>query len=271
LALLLVGGGAVLADEAGVDARHGGDVLRALHAALELEAAHAHVDQLGHVGREVVVAQAERVSAVVGQAAGLGAQAAVAAALADDRAHRALARVAHTQRPVGEDLDLDGAARADLADLAAAELAGKHGARDAEPRRLDHAGERVYGHLRAGVERHVRHGAAQRVQHAPVLHQDRVHARRACAARDGGKGGQLAVVDDGVERQVDLDAVAVAVRRRVRQTVQREVVRVAAGVEIVHAEVDGVRAVLHGGDERLLRPGGGKQLGHVVTSFRFAA
>ena len=76
--------------------------------------------------------------------------------------HLALAAVAHAQRAVDERFDLDGAIRADFADLPARKLAREHRARHAETSRFFDARERVQTHLRRGVQRHVGNDFLQR-------------------------------------------------------------------------------------------------------------
>lgn len=150
----------MLAQKARVYFRHGGDILRPLHAPFDLEAGDTHIHHLRHEGREVRVLQAQRIAVrpagkAVGQTAGLSAGAAVAAAPPDDGRHLALAAVAHAQRAVDERFDLDGAFLADFGDLPARKLTREHRARHAEPCRFLNARERVQAHLRRGVQRHV--------------------------------------------------------------------------------------------------------------------
>ena len=257
LFLLVLRRRAMLAQKARVDLRHGGDVLRALHAPLDLEARDAHVHHLRHEGREVRVLQAQRMAVrpagkAVGQTAGLGARAAVAAAPPDDGGHLTLAAVTHAQRAVDKSFDLNGAFLADFGDLPARKLAREHRARHAEPCRFLNARERVQAHLRRGVQRHVGNDFLQRRQNAPILHQDRVHAALRRGARLRGKRGELAVGDERVERQIDLHAPQMAIRNRRAEFFVREVPRAAARVERAKAHIHGVCAALHGGNKRLL-------------------
>ena len=157
----------MLAQEPCVDLRHGGNVLRALHAPFDLEARDAHVHHLRHEGREVRVLQAQRMAVrpagkAVGQTAGLGAGTTVAAAPPDDGRHLALAAITHAQRAVDKRFDLDGAFLADFGDLPARKLAREHRARHAETSRFFDARKRVQAHLRRGVQRHVGNDFLQR-------------------------------------------------------------------------------------------------------------
>ena len=247
----------MLAQKARVYFRHGGDIFRALHAPFDLEAGNTHIHHLRHEGREVRVLQAQRMAVrpagkAVGQAAGLGAGATVAAAPPNDGGHLALAAVAHAQRAVDERFDLDGAFLADFGDLPARKLAREHRARHAEPCRFLNARERVQAHLRRGVQRHVGNNFLQRRQNAPILHQDRVHAALRRGARLRGKRGELAVGDERVERQIDLRAPQMAIKDRRAEFLIGEVPRAAARVERAKAHIHGVRTALHGGNKRLL-------------------
>ena len=109
-------------------------ILGALHAALQLEAVHPHLLHLHGVGGEVGIFQAEGMIAAaggvhaVGQTAGLGTGAAIAAALADESRHGTLTRIAHTQRPVDKGLDLRRTLAADLRNFPFRQLSGQHNA-----------------------------------------------------------------------------------------------------------------------------------------------
>ena len=254
-----------------VDARDDGDILRALHAALELEAGHAHAGKLAEVADEAIVLQAHGIAVfkpavAVGQAAGLGALAAVAGAAADDGRHIALAGIAHAQRTVDEDLDAHGAVAADIGDLLARQLAREHHARKAERGKLAHALERVHRELGGGMQRQLRGDLAGKGRHAEVLHDEGVDA---CAGR--GRDmlrdlRQLAVRDEGIERQVDPHAAHMAVAHRLRQLVQCEIARTCAGIEPLRAQIDRIGTVADGGVQRIKGPGGGEQFEHGGNS-----
>ena len=123
------------------------------------------------------------------------------------------------------------------------------------------------GHLRACVQRYVRHDGFERFQNAQVLHQDRIHAIVACAFGSLRKCGKLTVGEQRVEREIDPDAAQMAVRHRRAELRIGKVPRAAARVEGAKAHINGVRTVLHGGDERRKAPGGGEKLGHLTCGF----
>ena len=212
----------------------------------------------------VVHASAEAVL----QATGLGAHAAVAAALADQGRHVALSGVAEAQRAVDEDLDLDGRVFGDVADLFEIELPGEHGPRHAELGRGLDALEVVDGHLGAGVQRDVRQILADGGGETQILHEDRVRSGVTRELRGLERRLDLPVAHEGVERDVDLAAADAAIAHGLLKFFLGKVFGSAAGVEIAHAEIDRVGAVLYGGNDGFRRAGGGKQFCH---GFSFGA
>ena len=98
--------------------------------------------------------------------------------------------------------------------------------------------------------------------HARILHQHRVHTNVAGVGGHLGRAGQLPVGEQGIEGEVDLAPSQMAVRNRRRSFLIREVLRVAAGVEISVSKIDRVGAVLHRGGDRLHGAGGGEKLQH---------
>ena len=88
----------------------------------------------------------------VALAAGLGTAAPVAGAAADGGGEVALAGIAHAQRAVGKDLDLDGGIFADKADLLPAQLPAEHHPGAAHARAQEHAGQTMDGHLGGAVD-----------------------------------------------------------------------------------------------------------------------
>ena len=167
------------------------------------------------------------------------------------------------QRPVDEDLQLNGGVGGDEFDLIAIQLPGQYHARHAQLGRGVDAGQIVDGHLGAGVQRQIRADSPQHAGRAQVLHQ---HGVRAAVAEEAARlrdGVQLPVADQRVQRDVDLAAALPAVFYGIEIFPAAEVFRAPAGVEgILQPQIDGVRAVLHGGHHRLRAPRGGKQFQH---------
>ena len=77
---------------------------------------------------------------------------------------------------------------------------------------------------------------------------------------------QLAVRDEGIERQVDPHAAHMAVAHRLRQLVQCEIARTCAGIEPLRAQIDRIGTVADGGVQRIKGPGGGEQFEHGGNS-----
>ena len=259
------GGLAALPDQAGIDIRNDRHILRPLHAALQLQAADAHPLHLRDAAGKTAVFQAEGIGIfrrgieAVGQAAGLGAGTPVAAAAADEGAHLALAGIAHTQRAVAEDLDFGGAAPAGGGCVRPGTLAGDDHPLTAVPVQLVNAAAGKYAHLGAGVERKIRQRLPQQIEKPPVLHQHGIHTQT--AGRPGGvqRQRQLPVCQQGVQGQKDPDAPDVAVSDGGGKFLIGEVFGAPAGVEVPPAQIHRAAAALHGGPQRLRRPGRGQK------------
>ena len=172
--------------------------------------------------------------------------------------------MAEAQGAVDEDLRLDGGVLRNKADLVKAQLAGQHSPCHAELGGRLHARKVVDGHLGARVQGDVRQVLPDCGDEAEVLDDDAVGADLGGKARSLKGGLDLAVIDEGVERHIYLAAAHMAVAHGAFKFLVGEILRAAAGVEIAHAHIDGVRAVLHRGDHSLGRPGGRKQFDHVL-------
>ena len=199
------------------------------------------------------------------QAAGLGAHAPVAAALADEGGHVALAGMAEAERPVDKDLGLDGGAPGDIADLLIAQLPGQHRPGHAQLRRGLHALQVVDGHLGAGVQGNVRQVLADGGGQAQILDDDAVGPGLGGKPRALQRALHLPVVDKRIERHVHLAAADAAVAHGAFEFLFGKVFCAAAGVEIAHAHIDRVRPVLDGGDDGLGRAGGREQFDHSLS------
>ena len=175
--------------------------------------------------------------------------------------------MAEAQRAVDEDLRLYGGVFRDVPYLLEAELSREHRARQPHLRRRLYAGEVVDAHLRARVEGDVRQGAAYRRDKPQILNDQPVRAARGRKTRGVHRRAHLAVVDERVERDVDLAAAHAAVGHCLFKFLIREILRAASGVEVAQSEIDRVRAVLHGGNDGLRRSGGRKKLQHCTISF----
>ena len=260
--LLPWGGVTMLSDGSGVDLCDHRHILRTLHTTFDLGAGYPHLLQLLQMLGQRHIFQGEQrfvrcLSPTVVQAAGLGAHAPVAAAAADDGGEEALTGVAHTQGAVDEALDLHWGAVAQIGDLVSAQLPAHHHPGHAQVGGGFGPVQGVDGHLGAGVEGQVRRHLAAHPRHAQVLHQQGVHAHLADLIHQLGGLGQLPVVEEGVEGEIDLDPAEVAVLDGLLEGGFVEVDCVAAVVEVAIAQVDGVSTALDGGADGLWGTGGG--------------
>ena len=184
------GGLPALPDQTGVNVRDDRHIFRALHAAFQFQAADIHSLHVGNAVSKAAILQTEGVGVLggavkaVGQAAGLGAGAPVAAASANEGAHFALAGVAHAESTMAKDLDLGETGLADGGGVLPGALPGEDHPLAAVHIDLVGAAGGKDAHLSAGVKGEVRQGLPQQGKQAPVLHQHGVHPET--AGRPGG-------------------------------------------------------------------------------------
>ena len=259
---LFRGGLPVLPQGGGVHPGDHGHILGPLHPALQLQAGHPHLAQLPQVSGQRHVLQREGIAVgpsvpAVAQAAGLGTQAPVAAASAQNRGEKALSRVTHAQGAVAKNFDFNGGALADEFNGVPGELPGEDHTGHAQVGHLLHSVQVVNRHLGGGVDGQVGGGLAQHAQYAQILHQHRVHPQG--AGLGGALGGalHLPVGDQCVQGQVEPAPPQVAVGDRLGELLLAEIFRVAAGVEVAVTQVNRVGAVLHSGPQGLHGTGGG--------------
>ena len=155
-----------------------------------------------------------------------------------------------------ENLRLDGSVLGDIADLVEIQLTRQHRPRQAELRRRLHAREIVYRHLGARVQGDVRQILADGRDEAQILDDDAVGPDLGDEPGCLKRGFDLAVVDQGIERDVDLAAADAAIAHRALKVLVGEILGAAPRVEVAEAHIDSVRAVLHRGDHSLGRTGG---------------
>ena len=257
------------------------DVLRAFEAALDLEAPHSGPDQprqqgQGHqvLGREQVVEVPLAVQHAVhqqaiGQAAGLGALAAVGGAAAPGLAGEALAAVADAERAMHEGLQFDVHPPGDGRDLVDGQLPAHH--HPPHPQRPGEAGPLGVGdrHLGAGVQGQMGRGGTRQAGHPDVLHDEGVHPAPGGVSYAAFDLGQLLVEHQGVEGEIAAAAVGVDAVHGLGQPIRGEAGGAGTGVEAaVQAEVDGVGAGVQGGLELRRAAGGGEDLGTALSRHR---
>ena len=256
------------------EADHILDVVRILEPTLDLEAHHAGLRQAIQVPREVQVSDVQQVllphhhparaiHQVPGCAAGLGALAAVAAAVADGAAQIAVPALTHAESPVDKGLQLHVCGPADGPDVVQAQLPGEDGPGEAGAGEKGHALGAVTGRLGAGVQ-------GQRwevhLQVGHVLDDQGVHA---CLVEPPGllpRLLQLVVVDQGIECRVDLRTPEPGLAGELLE-VGQFVARGLAGAEQRAAHVDRVRPAAQRKGSLFQVFGGSKQFeGHGPQS-----
>ena len=161
-------------------------------------------------------------------------------------------------------LRLNGGVFRNEAYLVQIKLPRQHRSRYAHLRRALNAREIMYAHLGACVDRHVGQGCTHRADKPHVLHDKPVGSE---VARKAGRADgplDLAVVHEGVERDVHPAAAYAAVAHGFFKFIIRKVFCPPAGVEVAHSQIYGVRSVLNGGDNGLRRSGGRKQFYHFL-------
>ena len=173
--------------------------------------------------------------------------------------------MAEAQRAVDKNLRFDRGVPGDEFDLLQAQLPGQNGAGQSHLGGSLHACQVMQAHLGAGMEGNVRQSAAYGADKAQILHNQPVCPCGRGKPRIVHSGLHLPVVDQGVEGDVYLAAADMAVAHGLFKFLVCEVFRAPAGVEIAHAQVHGVGAVLHSSDYGLRRARGREQLYHSRT------
>ena len=295
-ALLLLAGLEGAVEELAVVVHGGGDIERGFLAAFDLERGHPGAGEIvdGRAAGEVLHRKNEPARVLTmfinmvnsgggvengfeRVAAGVGAGAAVAGAVAQQGGIEAQAGIRIAQGAVQEGLDLGGGLLGDAADFVEGEFAREGDAPEAQPRGGADAFEVVEGHLRGGVQAQGGEMPPRQPRHAEILHDDRVDAAVGAQAEGADEIGQFGVADQRVEGDVD------AARTRQRMGIDRDFLEFAgrevdglgAGGEARQAGVDGVGAegergiggsAFPRGGEQFGRPGGGTHGGSCASA-----
>ena len=241
------------------------DIFGRLHAAFDFQGRHTGAYQIRKQvdaaqilrGQQVVARCRERlalrhVMQCVRQAARLRAQAAIGRAPADERGHEALARIAHTQRTVGERLDFQAQLIADLRqmlDLGQRQLARERHARCPELGSGLHTRLVVRVHLRGDMQARLRQRSRKLGGDADILHDERIGAGAICLARRFHGAVDLAGQNGRVERNVDIHAAQMRESASIGERVDGEIVGATSRVERLKAQVNRVGATTHSGME----------------------
>ncbi len=142
-----------------------------------------------------------------------------------------------------ERLDFDPAFTGETADLVERDLSRERHAGNAERPESPHSERVVRVHLGRRMNANIRQQGAQRAQETEVLDDDCVHAGLPRAVDQFHCLVELALKHHDVRGQVDADSAEMRVPAHLSEAVEGEVLRSAAGVETLDAEVDRIGAV----------------------------
>ena len=162
---------------------------------------------------------------------------------------------------MGKGLHFSAAAGADLGDLGAGQLTGKHHTFHTQIGGLLCAAQTHQAHLGAGMDRQIRRHFPGQGEDAPILHQYGVHAAAAGEAQQLGGLFQLPVTQQRVEGQINFGTPQMAILHRRQKVFGSEVLGAASGIEGAYAQIDGVGSVLYCRHHGLPGAGRRKDLG----------
>ena len=112
-----------------------------------------------------------------------------------------------------------------------------------------HPGQGMDGHLGGTVDGDMGRDLAAQLYHAQILDDKRVNIILGSMTDQLRRLLHLPVGDQGVQGQMDLHAPDMAVFHRVHQGLGGKVFRALTGVQIAHAQIHGIGAVLDRGTE----------------------
>ena len=164
-----------------------------------------------------------------------------------------------------EDLQLHVRPGPDAPDLLQAQLPGQDHPGEAQLLRQPDPLQVVDAHLGGGVAGQRGHVLPEKGGGRRILEDHGVRPGCGHFPHRIIEGGQLPVRHQGVHRHVDADAPAVAEGHGLLQALFPEIVRPAAGVEALGAQVDRVGAAAHRRDQLFPPAGGGQHLHQSIT------
>ena len=243
---------------------HPRGVLRAAHAAFDLQRVHARSDDFRQDIQRAQIAprQPGPLAPADGkrQPAGLRAAPAVPAAPADETAHQALARVRIAERAVTEALDLEPGPFPDLPDFRQRQLARRHDPRHPEALQIFRVILVRDVHLCARVDLHPRKLPADQVRGSEVLHDAAVQPGLVKRRQEIRERRQFAVLHERVHGQVDARAEQVRLVQRREDLIPGQVSGIGPRAEVRATEIHRVRARAQHRPESLIGAGGRQKL-----------
>ena len=113
-------------------------------------------------------------------------------------------------------------------------------------------------HLRAGVQMQAGEGFLQHLRHAQILHDHCVCPSLGHLVYLSFQRRHLAIAHEGIDGHIELHAVQVTIIHGPGKAVPIKIGSVRARAEKTPAQIDGVCAVLHGGNQRIPIPDRGQ-------------
>ena len=237
-------------------------ILRRAQAALNFHTGDTRVHQLPQVRDVVHIFQAQMAglaglagfqacAGVKGQAAGPGAGAPVAAAAAQKGAHHALAGHTHAECAVDEHLHLNGAGLADGADFIEGQLTRENDAVIPQGGQFFGPFRRVDAHLGRAVQVQRRCNALDQLRRGKIVGNYGIRARFGHSPHRVGQARQFAVIDQRVQRDMDLDAARMAEGHSLPQFIGGKVARRAACIKARQPQINSISAAENSGAKHL--------------------
>ena len=237
----------------------GGDVLDVrdvFETALNLERADAGVEHLLEMVAAVHVAQREQVTIAdervavgilkgEGQAAELGTLAAVGRAAEAVLRGVALAAVADAEGTVDKSLEWHvGHGGMDVGHLLKAQFAGQHRLAEAQLLQQLNLLRRTVVHLCGGMEGN---RGEVHAEQGGVLHDEGIDAEAVEVPDEPFDGGELVIIEDGVDGDVDTDVERMGIFHQLADVVERIACR-GTGTEARSTDIDGISTMVNSSD-----------------------
>ena len=236
---------------------HHGHVFGPLETPLQLNGNGSRLGQRGKIVPHAYIPRAEPRSglAAIGirQSAGLGAPAAIAAALTQHGGEKALAADGYTLCAMPEHLDLD-ALVCGTPDRRKVALPGQHGAGEAALSHEAHAAGVMQSHLGAGMSGQVRESGAKQVGHTHILHQHAVHPEVIEQLQHVFDCAHFTVLHERINGDMDAHVMQVAIPHRLAQLLLVEVSRARPCAERRVSQIHRVRPRRNAPLQRLHAP-----------------
>ena len=258
-----------------VDCRYARGIFRLFHPSFYFKGVDPGVHQLGQDGQDTHVLHGQgiifllpavrhgRLSILiqdpVGEAAGPGASAPVAAAAAQESGEQAPAGIAIAHGAVDEGFDLDLLFPPQLLQFPQGQLPGRYDPADPHLFQETDGLRRCDRQLGAGVQQQAGTGFPEGVDHAQVLYYDAVQPGQIQPVDIGNQFRQFILPGQGINGQVDLSAENMGFPDGPNQLLLCEIVRVGPGAEFLSGQVESVGSCRQAAEKALPAAGGGQE------------